>query len=54
LVYLLLSLIAQTISAAYWFSQGDGWFGSTAGKQVPVLVVLLAVVALVGLSPRRE
>lgn len=54
LAYLGISVVANTIAAFYWMSRGWGWFGSSAGKQMPILVVLLAVLAFVGLSRRPD
>ena len=50
--YLAVCAVVQTVAALLWVRQGEAWFDTAAGQQAPVLLVVLAGVALVGLSPK--
>ncbi len=52
--YLTACAIVQTVAALYWVSRGDTWFDSAAGQQVPILLSLIAVLAVAGLSRTRS
>ena len=50
LLYLSAGFATQTIAAIYWTNHGSSWFGSAAGQQAPVLLVLVVALAAVGLG----